>query len=69
MGQNMAINLIKKGHSLIVYDIQSAATSPFEKLGAKVALTPEDVASQVDRIVTMLPASLHVKNAYRGILE
>lgn len=48
------------------YDIQSAATSQFEKLGAKVAPTPGDVAAQTDRIVTMLPASAHVKNAYLG---
>jgi 3-hydroxyisobutyrate dehydrogenase-like beta-hydroxyacid dehydrogenase len=66
MGGNMAHNLMKKGYSLVVYDIQSASTSPFEKLGAKVASTPAHLASQVDKVVTMLPASAHVVNAYTG---
>jgi 3-hydroxyisobutyrate dehydrogenase-like beta-hydroxyacid dehydrogenase len=72
MGNSMAANLMKKGHSLIVYDIQSAATEPFKILGAKVGATPAEVAAQADRIVTMLPASPHVRNVYsgpNGILE
>jgi len=66
MGSNMAHNLLKKGHQLIIYDIQSATTTQFEKLGVKIAPTPADVASQTDTIITMLPASAHVRNAYTG---
>jgi len=66
MGSHMATNLVKKGHSLVVYDLQSAATQSLEKLGAKVATSPAELASQVDRVVTMLPASPHVRSCYIG---
>jgi len=64
MGANMAMNLIKKGHPLIIYDIQSAAHGKFEKMGVKIASTPAELAEQTDRIVTMLPASQHVRSVY-----
>ncbi len=66
MGSNMAINLIKKGHSLVVYDVKSASAGKLEKLGAKIANTPAELAASCDKIFTMLPASLHVRSAYTG---
>ena len=66
MGSNMAANLIKKGHSLVVYDINNAANEAAAKLGAKVASSPSEVASQVDKVITMLPANQHVKDCYLG---
>ena len=36
------------------------------KLGADVAGSPAEVASQVNRVVTMLPESSHVQNVYAG---
>jgi len=66
MGSNMAANLMKKGHSLVVYDINSAATEAAGKLGAKIATSPAEVAAQVDKVITMLPANQHVKDCYTG---
>lgn len=36
------------------------------KIGATSASTPREVAEQADVIVTMLPASAHVKEVYSG---
>lgn len=62
----MARNLISKGHALTVYDIQSASTIPFEKLGARVALTPAEVSQNARMVITMLPAGPHVRTCYTG---
>jgi len=66
MGANMAHNLVKKGHQLAIYDVQSAAAVKFEKLGAKIYPTPAELAKVSDRIITMLPASQHVRSAFTG---
>jgi len=44
--------------------VPSAACGKLEKLGAKVAQTPAELAEQTDRIITMLPASPHVRSVY-----
>lgn len=66
MGSNMAVNLIKKGHPLTIYDVQSAAAAKLEKHGVTIASSPAELASKCNRIVTMLPASQHVKSVYNS---
>ena len=66
MGAHMAKNLISKGHSVVVYDIQSASTIPFEKLGVRVASTPREVGERSSKVITMLPAGPHVRTCYNG---
>lgn len=60
MGAHMARNLIKKGHQLIVYDINKSSVSELVKAGAKTLNTPADIASQTNKIITMLPSHPHV---------
>lgn len=55
MGRPMALNIIKKGHQLVAYDIVPAAVEKLVKEGAKPATTPAEVARQVDFLITMLP--------------
>lgn len=62
----MAENLIKSGHRVFVYDVVEKSVLALEEKGALVAKNPAEVASQADRIVTMLPASRHVKEVYNG---
>ncbi|XP_055331251.1 LOW QUALITY PROTEIN: 3-hydroxyisobutyrate dehydrogenase, mitochondrial-like [Paramacrobiotus metropolitanus] len=72
MGSHMAQNLIKNGHSLVVYDIYPEAVAPLEAAGALAARSPADVADNADRIITMLPSSPHVHqvfNADNGIFK
>lgn len=52
----MGMNLLKKGYNLVVYDVYPEAIEPFEELGASAVATPQIVAQQVDKIVTMLPS-------------
>ncbi|KAK7495698.1 hypothetical protein BaRGS_00013145 [Batillaria attramentaria] len=66
MGGHMARNLIKKGHSLIVYDNVPASVEALKADGATVAASPKEVASQTNLIVSMLPASQHVLEVYTG---
>jgi 3-hydroxyisobutyrate dehydrogenase-like beta-hydroxyacid dehydrogenase len=54
MGSGMARNLIKAGHALLVYNRTRARAEEFRALGAKVAESPADAASDVDVLITML---------------
>lgn len=72
MGAHMARNLIKKGHELIVYDVNKSVVSDLGKLGAKSSESPADLASRTKNIITMLPSSPHVNEVFtakNGILS
>jgi 3-hydroxyisobutyrate dehydrogenase len=68
MGSPMACNLLKAGHELIVFDLSEAAIAHLKKSGAQVAGSITDLAktSHLDAIITMLPASQHVRSVYLG---
>ncbi len=66
MGKPMAKNLLKAGHSLVVYDIVEAPLKELVAAGAVAGLSPKDVASRCELIITMLPNSPHVKTAVLG---
>ena len=66
MGSNMAQNLLKGGHRLIVYDVYPEAMTSMAEKGALIARSPSDLAEKCDRILTMLPTSAHVLQVYSG---
>ncbi|QWD80337.1 3-hydroxyisobutyrate dehydrogenase [Polynucleobacter sp. MWH-Spelu-300-X4] len=68
MGSPMACNLLKAGHELIVFDLSEIALTHLKQSGAKVARSITEVAqtSNLDTIITMLPASQHVRSVYLG---
>jgi len=66
MGAHQAGNLLRHGHDLLVFDLSSAAVDALKEKGAKVAASPKEIAAGADVIVTMLPASAHVREAYLG---
>lgn len=66
MGAHMARNLLKSGHPLVVCDVNADVVKSFAAQGAKTASTPAGVAEHASTIVTMLPASAHVKSVYAG---
>jgi len=66
MGFRQATNLIKKGHSLVVFDISKDATTKMKQQGAEVATSPMDVALKAEVIITMLPSNPHVREVYLG---
>lgn len=67
MGGPMAANLLKKSHSVTVFDVNAHAVKQLTAAGAHAAPSPSAVAgSGVDVIVTMLPSSPHARQVYTG---
>jgi len=54
MGSGMARNLIKAGHSLVVYNRTRSRSEEFRDLGAAVGENPSAAASGVEALITML---------------
>lgn len=54
MGGPMAINILKAGHPLVVYDIDPEKNARLTELGATVGTGPADVAKQSRIVVTMV---------------
>lgn len=67
MGGPMALNLVKAGHRLHVYDLSAASVAHLVEAGATATSSPAALAqADVEVIVTMLPAAAHVKAVYLG---
>ena len=70
MGSPMAINLLKAGHHLTVFDIVEASVHQIAEQypqGVKASASPKALAqAKLDLIMTMLPASAHVRSVYLG---
>jgi 3-hydroxyisobutyrate dehydrogenase len=67
MGQPMLANLLKNGFTVLAWDVVPAALAGAVKLGATSAASAADAARRSELIVTMLPSSSHVENAYLGV--
>jgi len=66
MGGPMALNMIKAGHELTVYDIRREMAEPHLAAGAKWADSPASVAAQSEVVVTSLPGPKEVEAVARG---
>ncbi len=66
MGKPMAINLIKAGYKLMVYDIRKEPVKEVVVAGAKEGTSSRDVAAHSEVVITMLPNSPEVKEAVLG---
>lgn len=55
MGQGMALNLVRSGASLTVYDMNPAALKTLTDAGAKPVSAPGEVAAEADLIYTSVP--------------
>lgn len=72
MGKPMAGNLMKAGHTVVVYDIVKENVEALIKEGAMKGESAKDVAKQCKTIITVLPNSPHVKAVVlgeNGVLE
>jgi len=72
MGKPMALNLLKSGHELVVYDIEAGNVGILTAAGAASAASAKEIAQECSVIITMLPNSPHVKAVVcgeNGILE
>lgn len=66
MGAPMALNLIKAGHSLSVYDLSATAMDKLASAGAQCASSAADAVVEAEAVISMLPASRHVEALYFG---
>lgn len=66
MGKPMALNLLKAGHELFVYDVVAAAVAELVNQGAKSCQSPKELAQNVDVVITMLPNSKIVESTITG---
>jgi len=67
MGGPMALNLLKAGHQLTVFDLSKSALETLAAAGATTAPSIGALAvSDVELVITMLPAAQHVKSVYLG---
>jgi 3-hydroxyisobutyrate dehydrogenase len=62
----MARNLLKAGHSLVVFDVVQRHVDALTAVGAAAAGTAKLAADRVELVITMLPSSPHVKAVYLG---
>lgn len=66
MGGPMALNILKGGHELTVFDRSQEAVAKLVQAGAKAAATPKEVGAASDIVVTMLPEPQHVEQVVLG---
>ena len=66
MGSPMANNLLQKGHSLQVFDVNTQAVDALVTQGATAAQTPAEAAASAEFIITMLPNGDIVRQVLLG---
>jgi len=66
MGGPMALNLLKAGHQVRVFDLSAGALDTARAAGAIVAASPAAAVEGAEAVVSMLPASKHVEGVYLG---
>ena len=72
MGQPMAGNLMRAGHDLTVYDLREEASDTLVSQGARIAVSPAEVARASQIVFTSLPGPREVEETLlgqSGILE
>ena len=66
MGSGMCANLIKAGFDVKAFDLIAAAVETAVSQGGSAAATVAEATSDVDVVVSMLPAGKHVHQVYFG---
>lgn len=66
MGRPMAVNLLRAGHDLVVYNRSGAAVKALVEYGARPADGPAAVAAATDTVITCLPDSPDVEAVMLG---
>lgn len=64
MGGPMAINLVKAGHQVCVFDLSEQAVANVVEQGATTQSQASDCVKGADFIISMLPAGKHVDGVY-----
>src|SRR5579875_2525963 len=57
MGQPMALNLVKAGHSVTAFNRTRSKAEPLERAGARIASSPAEAAREADIVMTIVSDS------------
>lgn len=66
MGRNAALNVLRKGHEMVVFDVRPEALGPLVEKGARAASSPADLLDQVEVVVTMVFGPKEIEAVVRG---
>ena len=66
MGGPMAVNLVKAGHQVCVFDLSEQAVASIVEHGASTQTDASTCVKDAEFIITMLPAGKHVEAVYLG---
>ncbi len=66
MGSPMALNLLKAGHAVRVFDLVPELVSKLVGEGASTGPSAAEACRDADVVITMLPAGKHVAGIYLG---
>ncbi len=66
MGRPMARNLLRKGRTVLVYDISPAASEELAQHGARAAASPAEVGAECDFVFLSLPDAPQVRAVLCG---
>jgi 3-hydroxyisobutyrate dehydrogenase len=66
MGGPMAENILKKGHPLVVYDIDRKKVEQFVEMGAIAATGPADMARQAKVMISMVDTTAQAEEVIVG---
>ncbi|MEM8688023.1 MAG: 3-hydroxyisobutyrate dehydrogenase [Pseudomonadota bacterium] len=66
MGSHMAANLVSAGHEVKGFDVVTSNVDTFVRAGGSASGSVTEASSDVDMVITMLPAGKHVREVYTG---
>ena len=66
MGDPMALNLVKRGFSLVVHDIDPAKAERWRTRGATLAPSPAEVAAKAERTICMVETTAQAEAVIAG---
>jgi len=66
MGAPMALNLVRAGHALTVFDLSAERVGRLVAEGAAASETPQGAAADAEAVITMLPTGREVRAVYGG---
>ena len=69
MGQGIAENILRKGYSMILYDIRPDSLIPLAGKGAQIANSIQDVGIHTDTIIIMVNTYKQCKTVLKALLE
>jgi 3-hydroxyisobutyrate dehydrogenase-like beta-hydroxyacid dehydrogenase len=66
MGRPMALNLVKRGFTVVAHDIDPKKTEPLAAAGAKIAPSPAEVAQATTRTICMVDTTAQAESVIAG---